>query len=284
MLGKLLKYEWKNSKNVGMLLIGIVLGVSVLGMFYLFSPLWTELFRNGVFGDFFFLGAFFGFGGLMVYAIILSTVVSAFMIYLAVKYYRSMFRAEGYLTHTLPVKPVEILAAKVLNAGIWMLIFYFVLVSSLAVLAVTAVCTASGIGLGELLENAQPVLRDAILELEEEFGTGILELVLTYLLYFLVGAFTGPMILFGALSLGHYSKKNKGMLGILAYFGILFFMMILNNAIVTAYYSVTGIRNGFQNNSYLLTPYRIYFVTSLIVAVILFFWTKHIITKRLNLE
>ena len=284
MLGKLLKYEWKNSKNVGMLLIGILIGVSVLGMIYLFSPLWTDLFRKGIFGDFSFLGLFFGFGGIMMYVVVLVTVATAFMIYLAVKYYRSMFRAEGYLTHTLPVKPVEILTAKVLNAGIWMLIFYFVLVCTMFVLVVTAVCTAFGIGLGELLERTLEGLREFSFELRQEFGTGVLEMVLTYLLYFLFGAFTGPMVMFGALSLGHYSKKNKGMFGILAYFGIIFFEMILNNVSLMIYRILSDGRGIYKDDRYFLMPYKGYLIINLIVAVILFFWTKHIITKRLNLE
>ena len=284
MLGKLLKYEWKNSKNVGMLLIGIVLGVSVLGMIYLLSPLWTDLFRNELFGSITILGGFFGFGGIMMYAFMLSTVSAAFMIYLAVKYYRSMFRAEGYLTHTLPVKPVEILTAKVLNAGIWMLLLYFILAVMLAMLSVTAICTASGLTPVELWVKVLLFLQEDSATLEKVFGVRITNMVLPYLLYFLVGSFTGPMIMFGALSLGHYSKKNKGMVGILAYFGIIFFAMILNSVILMMYRNLIGGKGVYMSGRYFLMPYNIYLIVNLVMAVILFFWTKHIITKRLNLE
>ena len=116
MLGKVLKYEFKNS-------------VAVMGIFYAALVLFTIM---GCFGLHGFqidssasTPASVWFGVLLViYFIGMVAVNVVSFIYFCKSYSTTMYSAQGYLTFTLPVNPTTIYSAKVICAFIWMMVTF----------------------------------------------------------------------------------------------------------------------------------------------------------------
>ena len=113
MLGKLLRHEWKAVWKVPTLLIGALMVASVMAGIPFLFPIWES-----------------DWIGLPLSAVMLMLLFFAAMIatsfgiviYLTVRYYKSMYTDEGYLTHTLPVKGRDLLLSKTIVMSVWNLI------------------------------------------------------------------------------------------------------------------------------------------------------------------
>jgi hypothetical protein len=115
MLGKLLKHDIIATWKVPVALDAVLIVLGVL----------TALMMNTVnyVGDSFGMSIFmFSFIGLFYIGIIAANVVT--LIYLVVRYYRSMYTSEGYLTFTLPVKTDMIVHSKVITGALWLFLSY----------------------------------------------------------------------------------------------------------------------------------------------------------------
>ncbi|MDD3866557.1 MAG: hypothetical protein PHX55_02975, partial [Eubacteriales bacterium] len=66
-------------------------------------------------------------GTSMVFLILLaiSQVIITYVV-VVMRYYKSLYSDEGYLTHTLPVKAGSLLGSKVLTSFIWLILSYLV--------------------------------------------------------------------------------------------------------------------------------------------------------------
>ena len=141
MLGKLIKYEWKSLWGVETLIASIILVFSIAEAVTLQTPLYANLFLDQkdlpeqmeVFST---MTLFFGF---FLTAMLCSGVVFASLIYLGIRFYRSMYCDEGYLTHTLPVSKKQLLTAKILTAVLWQIIITLAVAVSVGVLVASAV-------------------------------------------------------------------------------------------------------------------------------------------------
>ena len=106
MLGKLMKYEWKNIWKAGTLMLLGMLVVTVIGCVVLRMPggLVTEIADGNNMNatqSWFVLSSFVA--TLILYVIMLLASTWGMLIFLGIRFYRSMYTDEGYLSHTLPV-------------------------------------------------------------------------------------------------------------------------------------------------------------------------------------
>ena len=108
MLGKLLKHEIKNTGKILLPLNLALIGVTLIGMIVLGS----KIFENEHIGML--AGALLVFYILGIVALFIVTYV-----FLMITFYRSMYSAEGYLTHTLPVSPITTLNSKLIVSLFW---------------------------------------------------------------------------------------------------------------------------------------------------------------------
>lgn len=135
MLGKLIKYECRDTAKLILVTYAALAIATVMGglSFHQLNSraLWaTSKLAETVF--------------IILFAIYLIAIVGIFIgvfIYLCSRYYKTMYSAQGYLIHTLPVNPVSVLTAKLLTAFLWM---FFT-----TVLAVLSFFIMLGIGTGE---------------------------------------------------------------------------------------------------------------------------------------
>ncbi len=136
MFAKLLKYDMKSTMRIGLPLIiaGVVL--TVLGVLNgISSALVSEVIKQAsidppewlisndpLYAIFtiatLLLSVLLSFFDVIV-VLILSALIIAMVVVNLVNFYKSLITDEGYLAFTLPVKPVQILTSKLLNASVW---------------------------------------------------------------------------------------------------------------------------------------------------------------------
>ena len=124
MLGKLMKYEWKNTWKAGMLMLLGIFIVTVAGCIVLQMP--GGVVSNLVDGNeanaaqtWLVISSFTA--TLILYVIMLLASTWGMLIFLGIRFYRSMYTDEGYLSHTLPVTANQLFLSKVLVSGVWYL-------------------------------------------------------------------------------------------------------------------------------------------------------------------
>ena len=100
MLGKVMKHEMKATWKVLFPLAMVLVGVTLIGMLMMNM----QVFETD-------MGALVGLAMLLLYIIgLIALSVTAF-IFLLVRFYHSMYGAEGYLSHTLPVTTFSLINA-----------------------------------------------------------------------------------------------------------------------------------------------------------------------------
>ena len=114
MLGKLIKHELKATSRIFILLYGILICVGIGNTIILnLLTLALEINSDNIFPPMILIFMVFGF-----FALIIATMILTWVLIIQ-RFYRSCYGAQGYLTHTLPVHPWEILVSKLTAAMIW---------------------------------------------------------------------------------------------------------------------------------------------------------------------
>lgn len=272
MLKKLYKYDLKSVSLLLVILHAVLIVYSLVGhigfsflkggeSFHTFevSNLW------GIAIGFYVLGF-----ALFIFAIVIATIV-----YLAVRIQKNLFSDEGYLTHTLPVKPSQLLWSKVFVIWTWSVIDFICVVISVFTL-ITYKDT-----LPEILKGASTFFGS--------FGfTNWLEEVITLLAglaqYF--GFYT--MLLLFAMCLGNLFKSHKILGTILSFFGLNVVLGFLNTLIT---FIIPGLSpfmqaNFTQDNLSVYSSRLMIFtlVWNVLFSIIFFVGSRYILTKKLNLD
>jgi len=288
MLGKLIKYEWKSTYKVGcMMLLGLVL-VTMFGWLSFQAPLWQAAVHNEYYESF---GIWDLFSVMIVvmYAFMLVGLNYGIIIYLGVRFYKTMYTDEGYLTHTLPVTKHQILVGKIFVSGIWSLIIalgVFVSVMSLMLFMVGAFMP-EGYTFAELWEEFSYFWDDFDDMFREIFGTTFGNYSLLMLISVILGPFTTITILFGAISIGQLFTKHRVLMAIVSYVGIL----IVENLISSAIQSAVSIRQMARSitdrglvGGYLNVTMFTSLLIPLLLAVGLYVVSYYVTDRRLNME
>ena len=277
MLGKLMKYEWKNIWRAGTLMLLGMFVVTVIGCVVLRMPggLVTEIVDGNDINaaQSWFVGSSFV-ATLILYVIMLLASTWGMLIFLGIRFYRSMYTDEGYLSHTLPVTANQLFLSKVLVSGAWYLFLTI------------------GIGISVMAQyngNIWEFLTDAFYEIgrayEDEMGVNLLHYGITLLLTYVVGPFITMVTLFGALTIGQLSSKHKGFMGILAYAGVTILSSIIGSTVQSAFMFGTNVmssQSGISVNAN--SAYDINVITSLLLAAIMYGVSYYIMNKKLNLD
>lgn len=298
MLGKLMKYEWKNIWKAGTLMLLGMLVVTVIGCVVLRMPggVVTGLLDNNDINatqSWFVLSSFVA--TLILYVIMLLASTWGMLIFLGIRFYRSMYTDEGYLSHTLPVTANQLFLSKILVSGVWYLFISIGIGISVVALVVSLMTGLLNIGelssvLTQYNGNIWEFLADAFYELgrtyEEEMGINLLHYGITLLLTYVAGPFITMVTLFGALTIGQLSSKHKGFMGILlAYVGLTILSSIIGSTVQSAFMFGTNVMSS--SGGFSLTTnmaYDINVITSLLIAAIMYGVSYYIMNRKLNLD
>ncbi len=276
MLKKLYKYDLKSVSLLLVILHAVLIVYTVIGRIGIFIAERAQAFVSleasrlwGIAGAFYIIGFI-----LFILAIVLATVM-----YLAVRIQKNLFSDEGYLTHTLPVKPTQILWSKVFVIWTWSIIDFICVTISVFTL-ITYKDT-----LPEILKGASTFFGT----LFGSFGfTNWLEEVITLFAglaqYF--GFYT--LLLLFAMCLGNLFKSHKILGTILSFFGLNIVLSFLNTMIT---FIVPGLSpfmqaNLTQDNLSVYSSKLMIFtlVWNILFSVIFFMGSRYILTKKLNLD
>lgn len=276
MLKKLYKYDLKSVSLLLVILHAVLLVYTVIGRIGIFIAERAQAFVSpeasrlwGIAGAFYIVGFI-----LFILAIVIATVV-----YLAVRIQKNLFSDEGYLTHTLPVKPTQILWSKVFVIWTWSVIDFICVMISVFTL-ITYKDT-----LPEILKGASTFFGT----LFGSFGfTNWLEEVITLLAglsqYF--GFY--PLLLLFAMCLGNLFKSHKIMGTLLSFFGLNIVLSFLSTMIT---FIIPGLSpfmqaNLTQDNLSVYSGRLMIFtlVWNILFSAIFFVGSRYILTKKLNLD
>lgn len=286
MLGKLFRHEWKRTSKMGCLILLGILIVTILGVLGFSLPFSNAMNENAYSAEDemeMVLMTLVSMATIMVYVMTLMAAVYGMLIYLGVHIYKTTYADEGYLTHTLPVTPRQIIFSKVLNAGIW---YGFVMISMvISVVALMFSMMYFMEGADGFMSEMSILWEDLQYVFESEMGGEVVRMIVTLILIYVIAPFSTMMTLLGALSIGQLASKYKAIMGILAYFGV----CMVNGIIGYIIQFFTMFSNGFfaaMNDSEpsLSAAYEGALITSVIMTVVFYFVAHGIMTKKLNLE
>lgn len=287
MLGKLIKHEWKSVYKIGCVMLIAVLSVTLIGCLYFSTPMWRELFIGTSEVDDFAaaIAGLIGMGSLLVSVVMVTGAMYGMMIYLGVRFFRSMYTDEGYLAHTLPVTPHQLLGSKLIVGGIWVLIVNVASILSILVMIFSMIASIMEGAMPEMnVWNAmQKLLDEFVVMYETELGMDMVHYAVTMILTVIIGAFSGIMTIYGALTIGQLSRKHKAMMGILTFFGFGLVYMIIG-MVVSMVSMASAITQGTNGEVSMNAPYDGSLIISIITGVALYFLSCFIIKKKLNLD
>lgn len=288
MLGKLLKYEWRGLRLPFLIMLVVLAGTTTLtcGVIFTINPKFDETIV-----------------GYSVIALIFSILLYYFGIIgcslgtsliVVIRFYKTCYTDQGYLTHTLPVSAKQLLNMK---------IFAAIITNLLMILAiVTSVFVIMQVGLHHIFSFMPDYMEytydqfyrefieiffDAFREFEDDFGISF-GLYFAYLIvYSLISLIANIIIIFGCVSLGQLFTKHRIVGAIAAYFIVQFILQILGyfNAIPMYKRMLRGsYRDDITMFGVMSPTMNMTLLTVVIVAVIMYFINLHMMTKKLNLE
>lgn len=223
MTGKLMKYEIKSSMKLMAVIWAALIAASLLFSLSLHVLTDISVERPGG-GISFAIGIFEFITGLMYFAVFVALIVATLVIVI-MRFYKGLLGDEGYLMHTLPVKPWQLITSKGIIAAL--IVMISVLVAFLSILVLAGV---SGL---ETIPEMFGAL-GAIWEEEPRMVLVIVEAIILLVLSVLKSVYQ----IYAALAIGQLANKHRILLSLGAYIGISMIMSILFLLIVAASDSV----------------------------------------------
>lgn len=285
MLGKLLKYEWKGLCSPFLILLVVLGGTTALtcGVILTIDPRYDETI------------AWYS-----MMALILSIFLYYFgligctlgtMLIIAVRFYKTCYTDQGYLTHTLPVSARQILNAKIIASVLIYLLMLVAIVVTIFIIIQVAIYHIFSLIPGDYNELRRAFSEEFLPLLhvfEDELGIS-LGAYAAYLVFFVITSILANIVtILGCVSLGQLYAKHRIVGAIVAYFVVQFVMQIIGYFCSLPMYTKMLIAGSYGSD---LTPFGIMSPTmnltllmTVIVAVGMYFVNLHMMTKRLNLE
>ena len=268
MLGKLLKYDFRSMGKQFAFIWPAALVLAFLNRFTLGSidnnDTIQELF-SGI--------------AMLVYVSILIALFVIALIFIIQRFYKGLLGDEGYLMHTLPVRPWQLIASKAICALVASVVSVIVAVLSILVLVPGA------------LTGMFDFWPQFFVAIGREGFNGFLLLV-ELLLLLLVSSLTGFFQLYLAMAIGHLFGKNRIALSVVAYIAI----QTVLNTVITVPLAVVGEWAGEQINYFLVDTLKnnawavihgglwLLILGTAVIGAAFFFGTEYILRKKLNLE
>ncbi len=238
MLGKMIRHEIRSTFKIMCVIYAAIVAVTVVGIIFYQIRLgvFEKIADTGLLGN-------AGFSeGIMnslmfvitaAYVLILMTAGIGTVIYLSIRFYKSCYGDEGYLTQMLPVTKNDIIVSKALTAWIWSL--------GTAVLTYLSVLRFLMSVFGTVMEWSE--IWEAFADFKSTFGLSPLSAALT-VLTLTASSVAGIFMIYAAVSLGQSSAKHKVVMSILWY--ILFY--VINQTASSVLFMMSGFLNLSMTN------------------------------------
>ncbi len=196
-------------------------------------------------------------------------------VYNALHFNKTMFSAQGYLTHTLPVKPLTTLHVKITVSAIWILITTGLMIVSMFGLAASLISPAMW---AEAFVDMK--WEDIDIIMRSVYGMGIGEFALYMIISCILGSFYSMLMVSASCSIGQLFNQNKTAFSIVA--GVIFYFI---TQIIGSIYSVANLITVEDSLSdYYGNTLCGAMILNLVFLAIFYVISNVIVRKRINLE
>ncbi|MGO5051220.1 hypothetical protein ACTQ6A_01700 [Lachnospiraceae bacterium LCP25S3_G4] len=257
MLKKLIKHEFLATYRILLLLHGFMLLAAFIGRFFV----------NSFFNKHLPEGAFVLF--IISYIAIISIMAYGTFLFIAARFYKSLFTDEGYLTFTLPVTNSQLLLSKTISGALWSLLDMIVMYLSVAITFATPYVLSKF----NMIQT----------ELEAELQITVFKFIITMFTLSIVGCISGTLMLYVSVSIGQLFTKHRLLGAVVTYFVISFIIQI----IVTASMLLSGmipIGQEIAMGPYLSFTFNMSTISGIILAIISYVITYYVMNKKTNLN
>ncbi len=284
MLGKLFKYEFKNTAKVMLTIYGVLLLTTIIGTFALRGAVRMEVTGNdSPIANLLFATA------LIVYILSIFAFFIVTYVYMCTHFYKTMYSAQGYLTHTLPVKRLTTFHVKLATSFIWIFLSILLFIASIFFLV-------NGASDGELWRLLST-------EFWKDFGSELSAMGMNgagFVLYaiaaLMLSCLTYLLWVFASASIGQLFATNKVLVSVVAGVIMYFVNQVMSLVVMTIcglfasasvngsifsvnVTAVSGTASELQNA--FLGGQMIY---SVLVVIVLYVICNVIVRKHVNLE
>lgn len=212
---------------------------------------------------------------MLVYIAILIAMFIIALVFACQRFYRGLLGDEGYLMHTLPVKPWQLIGSKLLCAAITT--FLSVVVSILSILVILPWDREDFQELFRLLQYAISHWNIQI----THAVIGLLEAILFMMTSFAVGY----LQLYLAMSIGHLFNKNRVAWSVVAVIAINTIVNVLTGRFLSPFFNmISDIINNMNGVAGYHSAIWIAIAGELVLSAIYFAGTEFILRRKLNLE
>lgn len=276
MLKKLFKYEWKFFWKVPATINLALIIITLVGITSFITPLWTI---ESTIIDILMVT------GLMFYIIAIFAGSIAISVYIAIRFYKSIYTDEGYLTNTLPVTPRQIVLSKLFVSSIWTFITVIVIFISIFTLIFVSVFSYSDINVFYRLSDSWKEIK-VIVDYELGYdGFKLTVYMILSILYTVISTFFSILMLFSAISLGQLFTRHKVAGAVGWYIGefmiVQFTLSVLQSIPVLLNINNTNYRDF---ASFFDPMFYGSIILTLVCSFGLFFLTEYMMKRKLNLD
>lgn len=275
-LGKLIKYDFM---DVSKLIIPFYIGMGVMGI--VIRVFWFILLNEKIDDRVRISTGVFQFMSYFGYVIAIIGIILMTYYAVIIRYYRSIYGNEGYLTNTLPIETYEIILAKLLTFFSW-----FVVNGIIIFFTFWFIIPIEGIFKANIFRPE--VLREIEMFLRHSVGTALIIGIISML----VMTIEKILFLFLCVSIANMVKSYRILTGIGAYIILGGIIGLIKQVILTFTYIFDKNYGNYGNSEWeVLRTFENVFntnlgmlFTSIVFSVILFFVINYLLKNKLNLE
>ena len=280
MLSKLMKYEWKNLSRQFLIMLAVLVGTTLISSLMVVSINFDFDQVNNSYSLFMLIGS------ILIYYLGLIVCSFGTSLIIAIRFYKSCYTDEGYLTHTLPVSARQLVGAKTLSACLIQLLCMVSILLSLIIYGAVIIAAVVNSGSAHYAGSFSLALINT--EFQQELGIGLVQYCAFMLIYCIIGCITGPSIILGCVSLGQFYTRHRILGAILAYFIVTMIKQFVTYIAMLPTYSKLIIASASGKTlpmmSIMMPTFIIVFVITIIIAIAMYFINIHMMTSKLNLE
>jgi hypothetical protein len=263
MLGKLIRHEIKSTARIFLPLYAVLLVFALLNRYL--NPL--QVFDSSGTPN---LESMLKGISISLYVILIIAVFVLTLVIVIQRFYKNLLGDEGYLMFTLPVKAWQHILSKFLTAVIW----YFMTAASVVISVMIL------IGADKLFD----FLPQLIQMIREAFGSSGPVVLPAFILSQMAA---GTLMIYSSMALGHLFQKNRLMYSFAMYcalyaaYQIILAILILllgNNLFESL------LQSAAPTPAQLNSLFGMLAAVAVLMAVVHFVLTNHILTRKLNLE
>ena len=212
---------------------------------------------------------------MLVYVAILIAMFIIAVIFTIQRFYTGLLGDEGYLIHTLPVKPWQLVASKLLCA-----VAATAVNVAVAILSMLLILPWDSGDLREVFQVLQYLCSHWSME-----SAQVIIAMLEFILFMLVSFAVGYLHVYLAMALGHLFNKNRVAMSVVAFIALQVVVSILGNMILPPINElISPLVHNFQGLEGFHAAMWFGIAIELAASAVYFAGTNYILHHRLNLE